>query len=85
MFSYTVNQGREMSARKETHPSADAVRDCFLAELRCGRLRAEIAVTDITAVGVALKHHCITVEQAMEMLHARDALPYLFVTEGGAA
>ena len=65
-----------------TEVTVDALRVCFLAELRCGRLRAEIAVTDITAVGVALKHHCITTEQAMEMLNARDALPYLFVGEG---
>lgn len=74
-----------MSDRKEAHPNAEAVRDCMLGELRCARLRAELAATDITAVGVALKHHCITTEQAIEMLNARDALPYLFVIERGSA
>ena len=65
--------------------NADAVRDCLLAELRCGVLRAKLLAHDYETAGVALKHRLVSVEQAMEMLNARDVMPYLFIEESGPA
>ena len=57
--------------------TADAVRDCLLAELRCGVLRAKLLALEYETAGVALKHRLVTAEQAMELLDVREALDWL--------
>ena len=54
-----------------------ALRETFLAECRCAALRNKLATVNIEAVGIALKHGLVSVEQAMELLDARDALDWL--------
>lgn len=46
----------------------------LLAELRCAALRARLWQADIEAVGLALKGHLISPEQALELLGDCDAL-----------
>jgi hypothetical protein len=46
----------------------------LLQELRCAALRARLCQADIEAVGLALKGHLISPEQALELLHDCDAL-----------
>ena len=65
--------------------SDEVLCDCLLAELRAGVIRDKLAALDKEAVGVALKHHLIDVRQAMELLGARDTLPWLNLARGGAA
>ncbi len=57
-----------VSDQKEAAPSADAVREALLAELRCSVLRAKLLALDCETAGVALKYRLVTVEQAMELL-----------------
>ena len=54
-----------------------ALSEALLAEFRCAVLRTKLATVNIEAVGVALKHGLVNVEQAMELLDARDALDWL--------
>ena len=64
--------------KSSTNPEKQgAVRGVFLAECRAAELRSRLAATDIEAVGIALRHGLINVEQAMELLDARDALDWL--------
>lgn len=58
-------------------PDQDKLRETLLAEFRRAVLRTKLAATDIETVGVALKHRLITVQQAMELLNAQDALDWL--------
>jgi hypothetical protein len=46
----------------------------LLQELRCAALRARLWQADIEAVGLALKGHLISPEQALELLSDCDAL-----------
>ena len=46
----------------------------LMAELRCAALRARILQADIEAVGIALKHHMISPDQAISLLHDVDAV-----------
>lgn len=48
--------------------------DYVLAELRCASLRARIMQSDLDAVGLALKHHLISADQAIALLHDVDVL-----------
>ena len=48
--------------------------DYLLAELRCAALRARILQADLEAIGIALKHHMITADQALGLLHDCDVL-----------
>ncbi len=48
--------------------------DYLLAELRCAALRARILQADLEAIGIALKHHMITTDQALGLLRDCDAL-----------
>ncbi len=68
----------------QDQPSADDLRDTLIAELRCGSMRARLAQYDLDALGIALKHGLISAEQAMELLHARDALPWIFQERAAA-
>jgi len=86
-----VAPGREARKEKTQHkdkssqsPSEnqDALSDTFLAECQCAVLRTKLATVNIEAVGVALKHGLVSVEQAMELLDARDALDWLDLDGG---
>ena len=59
--------------------------EALLAELRCGRLRVQLAQLDMDAVGIGLKYGLIDPEQAIGLLHDRDALPWMFPDGGSAA
>jgi hypothetical protein len=49
----------------------------LLAELRCARLRARIAVEDIDAIGLALKNGLISPAQAISHIEDADAFRFL--------
>jgi hypothetical protein len=57
-------------------------REYLLAELRCAVARAKLAVLDIEAIGVALKHNIIDPEQAVHLLTAADAIGFVGPQEG---
>ncbi len=59
-----------------------ALSETLLAECRCAVLRTKLATVNIEAVGVALKYGLVSVEQAMELLDARDALDWLDLIGG---
>lgn len=56
-------------------------RDYVLAELRCARTRAQLAMQDIEAAGLALKSGMIGADEALEWLASASALKYLIPTE----
>jgi hypothetical protein len=47
-------------------------REYLLAELRCTLLRLKIAIADVIAIGIALKAHAITPDDALALLHDAD-------------
>jgi hypothetical protein len=55
-------------------PEPNNRRSYLLAELRCAALRARLWQADIEAVGLALKGHLISPEEALELLADCDAL-----------
>jgi hypothetical protein len=55
--------------------------DYLLAELRCASIRARLWVTDIEAIGAALKVGLVTPDQAVELLADCDALHLLGTEE----
>ncbi len=69
---HNASKSNETSLEKRA-----ALRQALLAELRCAALRARLAGNDIEVAGVALKYGLVSVEQAMELLDARDALGWL--------
>ena len=78
--------GGSISQQDSDYKAAvQGLKDALVAELRCARYQLAIAINEIDIVGVALKHHLIDVRQAMELLGARDTLPWLNLARGGAA
>ena len=69
----------------QTNVSGEALRETFLAELRAGILRAKLAALDLEVAGVAVKYGLVPAELAMEELHARHALDWLFQNREGDA
>jgi hypothetical protein len=67
---------RKVAAPKapEQKPQTMNYEDYLLAELRCASLRARIIQADIDAVGLAFKHHLISADQAIALLHDVDVL-----------
>jgi hypothetical protein len=61
---------------------AEGRREYLLAELRCAAARARLAVLDIEAVGIALKHNIINPEQAVYLLTDADAIGFVGPQEG---
>jgi hypothetical protein len=49
----------------------------LIAELRCAQLRAQLAMHDLGAIGLALKGGLITPEQALEHVEATDGVRFL--------
>ena len=68
--------------RESPSENQEIMREVFLAECRCAVLRNKLATVNIEVVGVALKHGLVSVEQAMELLDARDALDWLDLIGG---
>ena len=58
--------------------STEALREEVLARLRVGVARLKLDMLDLEAVGVSVKHRCISAEQAVAILRERDALDWLF-------
>ena len=86
-----VAPGREARKDNTQHKDEDsqsplenqrALSEVFLAECRCAVLRTKLTTVNIEAVGVALKYNLVTVEQAMELLNAHDALDWLDLIGG---
>ena len=74
------------SPKTSAPSSQNALREALLAELRAGILSAKLAALDLECAGVAVKHDLVSVEQAMQELHARDCLHWLsFEKPGGGA
>ena len=65
--------------------SEHELREVLLAELRCGSMRARLAQHAFDAVGIAPKLGLVSAAQAMEILHARDVLPWLLQDQASAA
>jgi hypothetical protein len=57
-------------------------KEYLLAELRCARLRAQLIVADIDAIGLALKAGMVTPEQALAHMNDTGLLRYLGSTDG---
>jgi hypothetical protein len=60
-------------------------RKLIIAHLRCARARAQLAVLEIDAIGLALKADVIGIDEALRWLDDVDALRFLLPPEQEAA
>ena len=56
---------------------AEDLRSYLLSELRCARLRAQLAASDLDAIGLVLKGGLITAFQAVAHIEEADAFRFL--------
>jgi hypothetical protein len=52
-------------------------RDLLLTALRAASIRSRLIATEIDTVGISLRHHKVTCEQAMAWLKEQDLLGWL--------
>ena len=63
----------------------DGRREYILAEFRCALIKARLALCDIEAVAIALKHRIVTSEQAAAMFWDSNAVQFLGLELNGAS